>query len=122
MTELPLVLNFKKVTGIIRCPYSVWRSRYEGDLADRLHIPCSYQTNKVASYVFCVFESSPASPVAFHHDQDNLMQDSETAVNLQVIKPQWFTVGTAAYTVRLLYGCVMNDNMIKALSGPICYN
>lgn len=28
-----------------------------------------------------------ASPVAFHHDQDNLMQDSETAVNLQVIKP-----------------------------------
>lgn len=28
-----------------------------------------------------------ASPAAFHHDQDNLMQDCETAVNLQVIKP-----------------------------------
>lgn len=32
---------------------------------------------------------------AFHHDPDNLMQDGETAANLQVIKPQWFTVGTA---------------------------
>lgn len=41
-----------------------------------------------------------ASQVAFHHDQDNLMQDRETTVNLQVIKPQWVTVGKAAYTVR----------------------
>ncbi len=57
-TEPQRMLNLKKVTAIIRCPYSVWRSHYEGDLADRHHSPCSYQTNKVASYIFCIFESS----------------------------------------------------------------
>ena len=58
MTELQRVLNLEEVTGIIRCPYSVWRSHYEGDLDDRHHIPRSDQTNKVASYIFCIFESS----------------------------------------------------------------
>lgn len=51
-------VELNKVTGVIRCPRSVWRSHYEGDLSDRHHIPYHYQTNKVASYIFCIFESS----------------------------------------------------------------
>lgn len=66
--------------------------------------PRGYRRNKAAPCVFFVlFFFSPrlgktlrTRPVcAFHHDPDNLMQDGETAANLQVIKPQWFTVGTA---------------------------
>ncbi|TKS80688.1 Teneurin-4 [Collichthys lucidus] len=56
-----------------------------GLLALLLQSPRSDHTNKVARYIFCILESSSEQTplVAFHHDQDNLMQDSETAVNLQ---------------------------------------
>lgn len=63
--------------------------------------------------------------MAFHHDQDNLMQDSETAVNLQVIKPQWFTVGKATYTVRLqsTWLCnIWNDDVATAQRRAFFFN
>lgn len=76
------------------CLCSVWEVTLRGVIwLTGVAPPRTYRNNKVAS---CVFPASrKPSQVAFHHDQDNLMQDSETVENLQVIKPQWFTVGTA---------------------------
>lgn len=62
-----------------------------------------YRRNKALACVHlffffqCLGKTLCVCPVcAFHHDPDNLMQDGETAANLQVIRPQWFTVGTAS--------------------------
>lgn len=78
--------------------------RYEVTDVTPLH---RYRRNKALPRVHFVLFFSPPPPrlgktlrvcpvCAFHHDPDNLMQDGETAANLQVIKPQWFTVGTAS--------------------------
>lgn len=75
--------------------------RYEVTDVTPLH---GYRCNKALPcvHLFVFFSSHLGKtlricPVcAFHHYPDNLMQDGETAANLQVIKPQWFTVGTAS--------------------------
>jgi len=44
------------------------------------------------------------SPVAFHHVAHNLMQDGEMAVNMQVIRPQWFAIERTP-EVRTVFEC-----------------